>query len=140
MAEVLRTGIEARDLEVVIERPNGSFITVLVNIVPLRNGAGELIGAMNCFQDITDRKRTEEELRRSERLLRVVLDALPVGVAVIDHSGDVILSNPASQDIWSGAIVPGSERYSESRGWWHATGERLAPEQWAFLANEAAFP
>src|ERR1700688_292542 len=37
MAEVLRTGIEARDLEVVIERPDGSCITVLVNIVPLRN-------------------------------------------------------------------------------------------------------
>jgi len=30
MAEVLRTGIEARDLEVVIERPDGSCITVLV--------------------------------------------------------------------------------------------------------------
>ena len=58
MAEVLRTGIEARDLEVVIERPDGSCITVLVNIVPLRNGNGELIGAMNCF---TERKQAQEE-------------------------------------------------------------------------------
>src|SRR5437868_4779232 len=32
MAEVLRTGIEARDMEVVIERPDGSCVTVLVNI------------------------------------------------------------------------------------------------------------
>src|ERR1700694_4422802 len=31
MAEVLTTGIEARDLEVTIERPDGSCITVLVN-------------------------------------------------------------------------------------------------------------
>ena len=85
MAEVLRTGIEARDLEVVMERPDGSRITVLVNIVPLRNGDGELIGAMNCFQDITDRKRAEEALRRSERLLRLVMDTLPVGVAVVDR-------------------------------------------------------
>src|SRR6202043_1225729 len=102
MAEVLKTGIEARDLEVMIERPDGSRITVLVNIVPLRNSAGELIGAMNCFQDITDRKRSEEGVRRSERLLRVVLDALPVGVAVVDPAGDIILSNPASERIWSG--------------------------------------
>src|ERR1700676_5492943 len=72
VAEVLRTGIEARDLEVVIERPDGSRITVLVNIVPLRNGAGELIGAMNCFQDITDRKRADEALHMlSGRLLRL---------------------------------------------------------------------
>src|SRR5260370_41963835 len=49
MAEVLRTGIEARDLEVVIERPDRSRITALVTIVPLRDGDGELIGAMNCF-------------------------------------------------------------------------------------------
>jgi two-component system NarL family sensor kinase len=131
MAEVLRTGIEARDLEVVIERPDGSRITVLVNIVPLRNGEGELTGAMNCFQDITDRKRAEEGLRQSERLLRLVLDALPVGVAVVDRSGDIILSNPASQRIWSGSIDSGRQRYAESKGWWHATGQRLAPEEWA---------
>jgi signal transduction histidine kinase len=130
MAEVLRTGVEARDLEVVIERPDGSRLTVLVNIVPLRNSAGELIGAMNCFQDITDRKRADEELRRSEHLLRLVLDALPVAVVLVDLSGDIILSNPASQRLWSGMIRSGRERYAESKGWWHATGERLAPEEW----------
>jgi PAS domain S-box-containing protein len=131
MAEVLRTGIEVRDSEVVIERPDGSCITVLVNIVPLRNGDGELIGAMNCFQDITDRQRAEEGLRRSERLLRLVLNALPVGVAVVDRSGDIILSNPASQRIWGGSIGSGRERYAESKGWWHTTGKRLAPAEWA---------
>src|SRR6266850_2010834 len=131
MAEVLRTGVEARDLEVVIERPDGSCITVLVNIVPLRDVDGELTGAMNCFQDITDRKRAEEGLRRSERLLRLVLDALPVGVAVVDRSGDIILSNPASRSIWSGSIGSGRERYAESKGWWHASGKRLRPEEWA---------
>jgi len=130
MAEVLRTGVEARDLEVIIERPDGSRITVLVNIVPLRNGDGELVGAMNCFQDITDRKRVEERLRRNESLLRLVLDALPVGVGVFDLSGDIILSNPASQQIWSRSIRSGPERYAESKGWWPATGKRLAPEEW----------
>jgi PAS domain-containing protein len=106
MAEVLRTGIEARDLEVVIERPDASRITVLVNIVPLRNGDGELIGAMNCSQDITDRKRAEEGLRQSERLLRLVLDALPVGVAVVDLSGNIILSNPGVRKTIQNSAVP----------------------------------
>jgi signal transduction histidine kinase len=72
MAEVLRTGIEARDLEIVIERPDGSCVTVLVNIVPLRNGDGALIGAMNCFQDITERKRSQTELQRSFGQLRAL--------------------------------------------------------------------
>ncbi len=70
MAEVLRTGVPARDLEVVIERPDGSCLTVLVNIAPLRNGAGELIGAMNCFQDITERKQAAKELEEMNHQLR----------------------------------------------------------------------
>jgi PAS domain S-box-containing protein len=131
MAEVLRTGIEARDLEVLIERPDGSRITVLVNIVPLRNADGQLIGAMNCFQDITDRKRAEEGLRQSERLLRLVVDALPVGVAVVDLSGDIILSNPVSERIWHGSIGSGLERWAASKGWWHDSGKRIAPAEWA---------
>src|SRR5260370_19730260 len=78
MAEVLRTGIEARDVEVVIERPDGSCITVLVNIVPLRNGDGELIGAMNCFQDITERKPAQKELQRSFGQLRALAGRLQI--------------------------------------------------------------
>jgi PAS domain S-box-containing protein len=76
-------------------------------------------------------RQQRDEVRRSERLLRLVLDTLPVGVAVVDPSGDIILSNPASQRIWGGSIRPGRQRYAESRGWWHATGKRLAPEEWA---------
>jgi two-component system NarL family sensor kinase len=78
-----------------------------------------------------ERHAAEEALRRSERLLRVVLDALPVGVAVVDRSGDIILSNPASQRIWGRSIRSGRERYAESNGWWHASGKKLAPEEWA---------
>jgi PAS domain S-box-containing protein len=72
MAEALRTGVPAHDLEVVIERPDGSCITVLVNIVPLRNGKGELVGAMNCFQDITGRKRAEKDLEDAHRKLKIL--------------------------------------------------------------------
>src|SRR3984893_15393685 len=72
MAEVLRTGVPAYDQEIVVERPDGSRITTQVNIAPLRNSDGELIGALNCFQDITERKRVElalDERLRFETLL-----------------------------------------------------------------------
>ena len=66
MAEVVAgTLSEARDGEVVIERPNGSQITVIVNIRPLKSARGDVIGAINCFYDITSRKRSEEALRQS---------------------------------------------------------------------------
>jgi two-component system NarL family sensor kinase len=76
-------------------------------------------------------RQQHNDLQQSERLLRLVLDTLPVGVAVVDLSGDIILSNPASQRIWSGSIRSGRERYAASSAWWHATGKKLAPEKWA---------
>lgn len=55
MAQVLDGKLPAvRDREVLIERRNGSRITVIVNIVPLKNSQGEITGAINCFYAITD--------------------------------------------------------------------------------------
>jgi two-component system, chemotaxis family, CheB/CheR fusion protein len=68
MAEVVAgTLSEARDAEVHIERPDGTRVTVVVNIRPLKNQHGEITGAINCFYDITERKRAEEAMRESDR-------------------------------------------------------------------------
>ncbi len=65
MSEVLRGEIpEVLDGEVLIDRPDGSLITVIVNIRPLKNERGEITGAINCFYDVTDRKLQENEVRR----------------------------------------------------------------------------
>ena len=53
------------DAEVHIERPDGSRIIVIVNIAPLKNDRGEITGAINCFYDVTERKKSEEALRES---------------------------------------------------------------------------
>jgi PAS domain S-box-containing protein len=72
---VLRTGTPARDEEVIIERPDGSRVTVLVNIAPLFDASGKQIGAVNCFQDLSAQKQSEkereqlrEDLRQSQKL------------------------------------------------------------------------
>jgi two-component system NarL family sensor kinase len=75
-------------------------------------------------------KEQRNELRRSERLLRVVLDGLPVGVAVVDLSGDLILSNPSATRIWSELKRSGTARYAESKGWSYPSGKRVAPDEW----------
>jgi len=62
MGVALRTSTPRRDDEVVIERPDGSRIIVLVNIELLRSPTGELEGAVASFQDITGRKRIQEAL------------------------------------------------------------------------------
>lgn len=60
MGDVLSGKVSGtRDAEVHIERPDGSRIIVIVNIAPLTDGE-EITGAINCFYDVTERKRAEE--------------------------------------------------------------------------------
>jgi len=62
MADVLSDKIpEARDVEVHVERPDGTRITAVANIRPLKNQRGEITGAINSFFDITERKLHEEQ-------------------------------------------------------------------------------
>jgi signal transduction histidine kinase len=51
-------------MEVVIERPDASRVPVLVNIAPLFSDQGKLIGAVNCFQDLSAHRRAEHERAR----------------------------------------------------------------------------
>jgi hypothetical protein len=60
MADVLRTGVSVRAQEVHIERPDGSRGIALVDIEAVKDSDGNIIGAVNSFQDITERKRAEE--------------------------------------------------------------------------------
>jgi PAS domain S-box-containing protein len=62
MGVALRSGEPRRDDEVIIGRPDGSRIIVLVNVELLRTPGGELEGAVASFQDISGRKRIEEAL------------------------------------------------------------------------------
>lgn len=81
--------------------------------------------------DITAEKQAAERLRRHEQLLRVVFEALPVGLWITDRDGRIVSGNAAGQRIWAGARYVGVEHYGEYRGWWPETGKPIAPEEWA---------
>jgi PAS domain S-box-containing protein len=77
MGEVLAGKVPGvHDGEVHIERPDGSHIVVIVNIAPVRNNRGKVTGAINCFYDVTDRRRTEEALLDREAGLRAANEKL----------------------------------------------------------------
>ncbi len=84
-----------------------------------------------AVQDITERKRAEKEAQESQDLVRLVLATLPVGVMVVNRDDDIILVNEASKRIWGGVIIPGLERRTQSVGYWHDSGRRIGPTEWA---------
>ena len=94
MADVLRTGVSVREQEVHIERPDGSRGIALVDIEAVKDSGGNIVGAVNCFQDITERKRGEEAALRL--------------AAIIESSDDAIVSKDLDGIItsWNG----GAER------------------------------
>jgi PAS domain S-box-containing protein len=98
MAEVLSGKIaEARDAEVLIERPDGSRVNVIVNIRAVKNQRGEVTEAINCFYDITERFRMETLLheqtealadlhRRKDEFLAMLAHELRNPLAAISNS------------------------------------------------------
>jgi two-component system sensor histidine kinase UhpB len=118
--------------EMRLRRGDGRYRWFLVRSVPLRDASGAILRWYGTSTEIEDRKRAEEALRESQELLRLVLATLPVGVAVMDHEGDVVSSNAAADRIWGRPlIVSGSERRAESKGYWHGSGKRIGADEWA---------
>jgi PAS domain S-box-containing protein len=76
MADVLRTGVSVRQQEVHIERPNGSRGIALVDIEAVRDSDGNIVGAINCFQDITERKLAEDAALRLAAIVESSDDAI----------------------------------------------------------------
>lgn len=69
-------------MEVRLQRKNGEIFPVLLGLAPFDPDNIEA-GICATVLDITDRKRAEEALKESERVLRSIFDATPVGIAMV---------------------------------------------------------
>jgi diguanylate cyclase (GGDEF)-like protein/PAS domain S-box-containing protein len=64
---------------------------------PIRNAAGEIIGAIETLQDVTERRRAEAALRDSEAYLAQIVDSSSVAMLVIDVAHRVTHWNRACE-------------------------------------------
>jgi PAS domain S-box-containing protein len=62
--------------ECCLVRRNGSDLLVSLSIGPVMNQAGRVVGTFGVSQDITERKRTEEDLRRLAEIVESSDDAI----------------------------------------------------------------
>lgn len=62
---------------------------------PLRDTDGNISGAIETLQDITDQKKAEEALRESRRGMRSLLDFVPYPIVVSNLDGGVYYVTPA---------------------------------------------
>jgi PAS domain S-box-containing protein len=102
VSEVLSGGPPVRDVERIVEHADGTRMVVSVNIDPLRNAKGELVGAVNCFLDVTERKRMDDALalsrvhaREQEQRLAATYEHASIGISEIAPDGHFLRVNEA---------------------------------------------
>jgi len=79
---VMSTGEPVYEVELAVERPDGTRITLSVNAAPLRGPREELTGVVTAFRDITALKEAESRLAESEQRFRMLTEAAFDGVIV----------------------------------------------------------
>ncbi len=147
--KMLGTNIETYYRQAMDERKSGqfempgnyTFSWYTLSVYPSPQGVSVY------WQDITARKQTEQALLMrnaeleaahaalaEEKLrLEAVMQALPVGVAIIDEKGGRVLANQTYEGVWGGnpPAVQSVKDYKPYQAWWPETGKPVEDEEWA---------
>ena len=92
--EHIRRGGRVDPFETVRKRRDGSPVDVSVSVSPLKNAAGEVVGASSIVRDITKRKEAELALAEREAQLGLAGKAARVGSFVVDYATLLIHTSP----------------------------------------------
>jgi two-component system, cell cycle sensor histidine kinase and response regulator CckA len=92
--EAVRSGI-GKTLEYRLRHKNGTWLVLESTSSVIRNAAGAPEKLVIVNRDVTERKRAEEALRRSETDFRSVVEDAPYGIYRASISGRFLQINPA---------------------------------------------
>jgi PAS domain S-box-containing protein len=105
-----------------IVHPDGPVRDIHVVAHPVLNTSGHLVEFVGTVIDVTERKRAEEELRRSEAELRQMLDLTPQLVAVFGPNRERLYANRVLLDYlglsleeWRKRSAPGEFFHPDDR-------------------------
>ena len=88
---------EPFEFEVRARRFDGVYRWFQSRGFPLRDTNGQIVRWYNLLIDIDERKRAEQELRRSEARKAAILDSALDCIVTIDHEGCITEFNPAAE-------------------------------------------
>ncbi len=123
-----RTGEGCYVDDEVLWKKDGTCFSAEYSSHPIKKG-DVISGSVVSFMDITERRRAEVELLNSERTLFQFVEAMPVGVFVLDSKGEAYYADRKAQHILGKGILPG------------ASADQLAEVYQAYIAGtDKAYP
>jgi PAS domain S-box-containing protein len=160
--EVFRKG-SVRDYPLAIQRRDGQVTYVVYNAAVYQDERGQVVGVFAAARDITERKKAESELQRSEKrksilnriadifltssdddiyaeVLELVLMNLesPYGIfGFIDANGDLVIPS-LTRGIWDQCQVPGKSIVFPAETWGHSLWGQAIREK-KLLCSEGPF-
>jgi two-component system cell cycle sensor histidine kinase/response regulator CckA len=99
MFEIALQGETTPLFELRISTRQGEYITGELIAVPQLEG-GKMVSVLGIARDITERKRAEEQLKKSEARLRLQIDRMPIGCITWDSKFRVVSWNPTAEKIF----------------------------------------
>lgn len=126
------------EYEVNVKRKNGEIMITHCSLVPVRDSSGKISSYRGIIRDVTDRKKAEEALRKSEEKFRKLLESAPMPMAYSNNEGIIIFRNERFVSIFG---------YTEKdvptiKEWWKkaypdATYRRWVIQKWEIATRHA---
>ncbi|MCK9277912.1 MAG: PAS domain S-box protein, partial [Methanoculleus sp.] len=87
--------IDVRGAEFDVQVESGRQRTLWGYASPLRDASGSVRGAVGAFVDITERKKAEEALRKSEERFRLLTENASDVILILDPVGSILYASPS---------------------------------------------
>ncbi len=98
--------------ETIRRRKDETFVAISLTVSPIKNEAGEIIGASKIARDITERKQAEESLRESQAILALSMQSSRMGAWTRDLATETVWWSEELEEIFG--LEKGSFRGTEN--------------------------
>jgi len=89
-----------RTMEAELRHKDGSTLWAEIRMTFLRDDRGRPTGIMGVSRDITEHRRTQEDLTLRNVLLSTEQDVSPDGILIVDENGRILSHNRRFVDMW----------------------------------------
>jgi PAS domain S-box-containing protein len=128
-----RLGEETQNIEFVLNSSDGRKLEIIISAAPIRDSEGRIVAAINVWRDISEIKSVQKAVEEERSRLKAIIEHMPLGVAVADASGKLVIKNEAFEKIFSYSMLPTSsiKEYSEWKTYHPEDKSELKPEEHA---------